>query len=914
MTTKKIYLLLLTLVLFCRGYSQLFPVQATTQLVPPYSVYLPDYATGINNQLRVLLLNKDVTQPGYKVKLKMTIELNGSIIMRTTDFYNPAPITLEPNQPYSVEGTQLAPYLNSNNIDFIGYSKQEYEQKKGLPEGAYKVCFTAYDYVRPDNVKVSNEACSYYYLSKNDPPFVNMPACGIFIMPNGNTDENLVEKAGRWLSYTLVIPWTADEKNYWYNKVNAELTEKFNGKFDNDEAKYLLLQNGEEYAIERNKEWVEAYGEAWKNVVFAEFTKDAVAKWNKELLMYNKEEFVISVNPDGSLIKETEIDMVTYMNTGIQGNNNINFMWTPRHTSSPNSTLTTKYRLELYAINPRVSEKDNAQLQAMANNAVQTTTPVFTINDLDATQFIYGPAEPSLIDGTQYAWRIQAYDASGRDWFKNNGYSEVCYFTFGGIPEYEDIPQMEQVQSFVANNDGQRRGRANWTQTGAYTEFKVRYRKKGGTGNWFDVNTDSLNTKLYDLEPSTIYEAQVQGKAGQFYGPFSAIDTFKTQAIAPPPGCGLPINAAAGLSTVPLAAATPNMFFKVGTFEFIVDSIGQGSSPGYYSGKGSLSNIPFLNILQVAAQLMGSSMTTSNGGLKVQFNNIFVNNNREVTQGEVHAISRSLEEWTDGWDSYYEERRRCEQEKRNREQYHIDSNAIMLFINYEIKSVFIDMISHTIQIIDANGETHAIILKPDEIGKEVLITSNNGDQFIIRKDGTIEKIIGGGLGGKPMVVLSTEEKNILKLSINKLKEKYKQEKIQEDIINFENKKRILRSISLDKYELIIKTPINDINDNNVNLTYITDSTMNVATTESQIITNYYDAKNVVQAGNLAILFTKATNNDDDYSLFATYLKVENLSFVEYVKSKKELNWSDSQIIEKVFIAIDLLILEIAKLK
>ncbi len=917
MTTKKTYLLLLTLVLFCRGYSQLFPVQATTQLVPPYSVYLPDYTTGINNQLRVLLLNKDVTQPGYKVKLKMTIELNGSIIMRTSDYYNPAPITIEPNQPYSVEGTELAPYLNSNNIDFIGYSKQEYEQKKGLPEGAYKICFTAYDYVRPDNVKVSNEACSYYYLSKNDPPFVNMPACGLFIMPNGNAEENLIEKAGRWLSYVLVIPWTPAEKDIWYNAVNIPFTNKFGQRVLDGEAKSYLGSLASQYADSKNIELPDNYKLAWRNLVYALFTKDAIAKWNRNQIKYGSENVLQAVVNNAEATLSSEVELGDYVDQGTQGNTNINFMWTPRHTSSPNSTLSTKYRLQLFAINPKA---DNAQLPAMANNAVLTTTPVFTISDLDATQYVYGPTDPSLIDGLQYAWRVQAYDASGRDWFKNNGYSEVCYFTFGGIPETTNTPQMEQVQSFIANNDGERRGRANWNQTGAYSNYKVRYRKQGGTGNWFEVNTDSLNTKLYDLEPNTIYQAQVQGKAGQFYGPFSAIDTFKTQAIAPPPGCGIPINAAAGLSNVPLVGATTFMTFKVGTFEFMVDSIGQGSSPGYYSGKGSLSNIPFLNILQVAAQLMGSSMTTSNGGLKVQFNNIFVNNNREVTQGEVHAISRSLEEWTDGWDSYYEERRKDKQQADNRKRWtDLDSNAVALTFEYEISAINFDSATGVITIIDAEGNSHTVTLTPEQIGHDIIVQGTGStDQWVVRPDGTVAAVPGGGLYPGMNRPVTAEQIDIFTKAVKLLRQQITPERNYQLT---EQKNTASKSINDFRNSLIDKLKSNTTSNNNSNykLQYIDVEFDGIPLTNnnsdnliSQNVLRIKKAQFEQDFNYLIIIINKFLNQPKKIEFLIQGLKINDIFLDNFIKQQKLQNVSEINIVQKVAIGIKIQLYNLLK--
>lgn len=644
-------LTLVLLLIMWQASAQIYPIQATTQLVPPYAVYLPDYATGINNQLRVLLLNKDVTQPDYKVKLVMSIELNGSLIMRTSDNYAPGPVTLQPNQPFSVEGLELAPYMNSANIDFIGYSRQDYEQKKGLPEGSYKICFTAYDYYRPDRVQVSNAGCSFYYLTKNDPPFVNMPACGLFITPLQNDKENLIDRAGRWLSYTLDLPWDDTEKNLWYDQVEQGISATFGTKVNNQLAKDQLYMIGKDYALMRNKLWDVAYLEAWAKLVMEELTKDDYIYWSRTKIKTGATEYQIDNVPqptDASL--ETEVDLSDYIQTGPSGNGNINFMWTPRHTSSPNSTLTTKYKIELYEVRPKA---DIGQLPAMANNAVLTGVPVFT-DETDLTNYTYGPDKPQLVDGLQYAWRIRAFDAGGRDWFKNNGYSEVCYFTFGGVYNpVQNVPGMEEIKTFSAQAETERRGLGQWQQTDGYTGYRVRYRRKNGSGTWFEVDTDSLSAKLYDLEPSTAYQAQVQGKAGQYYGPFSPVKEFTTPAPVPPPGCGLPITFASGLSNEPLPLALPFMVVKCGKFEMMIDSVEQSGSPGWYSGSGRIFNIPFLAIVQAAGMLAGNPNSGNGTGLKVTFNNIFINRDREVTQGLIYAVTRPLDEWVAEFGGYY---------------------------------------------------------------------------------------------------------------------------------------------------------------------------------------------------------------------------------------------------------------------
>lgn len=204
-------LAILLLHLSLSSFGQLFPVQVTPQLVPPYSVYLSDYATPGNEKLRVIILQRDLSQPSYQLRLVMSVEWNGKIIMRTSRTFRPAPVNLSPGIPTVISGAELAPYLDSRNIDFVGYSREQYERTKALPEGSYRILFTAYDYRRQD-VPVSNEGSSFYYLSKNEPPLINYPACGTKIAMK--TPQQIIFS---WLPRNTSSPNSALETEYEFS-------------------------------------------------------------------------------------------------------------------------------------------------------------------------------------------------------------------------------------------------------------------------------------------------------------------------------------------------------------------------------------------------------------------------------------------------------------------------------------------------------------------------------------------------------------------------------------------------------------------------------------------------------------------------------------------------------------------------
>lgn len=61
------------------------------------------------------------------------------------------------------------------------------------------------------------------------------------------------------------------------------------------------------------------------------------------------------------------------------------------------------------------------------------TSPIFFTRRLSAPLLSYGAAEPNLVPGRTYAWRVRASDANGGTVFSNDGYSEVCSFTWGKV-------------------------------------------------------------------------------------------------------------------------------------------------------------------------------------------------------------------------------------------------------------------------------------------------------------------------------------------------------------------------------------------------------------------------------------------------------------------------------------------------
>src|SRR5665213_499573 len=114
--------------------AQTYPVQLTTQLLPPFSGYITDYAATGNENLRAIILFTDFSRPNYDIKLKIKIQGQGITIQSHT-YYFSGPINVQPGIPLLLSGTDFAGLLNENNLDFSGITRQDYDAHKVLPEG-----------------------------------------------------------------------------------------------------------------------------------------------------------------------------------------------------------------------------------------------------------------------------------------------------------------------------------------------------------------------------------------------------------------------------------------------------------------------------------------------------------------------------------------------------------------------------------------------------------------------------------------------------------------------------------------------------------------------------------------------------------------------------------------------------------
>jgi len=169
---KTLTILFVLLVGIKFSYSQTFPVQVSTQLIPPYSIHLADYVAPGTDRLAVTILLRDINRVELKVKLRVKIEGQG-ITLQTKPSYLPPALFIQGGLPERLISTDLVDYFNPDNLDFIGITKRQFLQTGALPEGVYRFTIEVLEYNR--GVKISNSGTAVAWLILNDPPIINVP-------------------------------------------------------------------------------------------------------------------------------------------------------------------------------------------------------------------------------------------------------------------------------------------------------------------------------------------------------------------------------------------------------------------------------------------------------------------------------------------------------------------------------------------------------------------------------------------------------------------------------------------------------------------------------------------------------------------------------------------------------------------
>jgi hypothetical protein len=724
----------------------IFPVQSSLQLLPPYSVYLSDYAQPGAEKLRVILLQRDLSQSAYSLRLVLSVELNGRVVLRTARAFNPPPLVLDPGVPTVIAGADLSPYLDSRNLEFVGYSREQYEKTRALPEGSYRLCVAAYDYRRPD-VPVATEACAYYFLSKSEPPLVNYPACG--------------------------------------TKLPAKPVQQ---------------------------------------VVFS---------------------------------------------------------WLPRNTASANSVATTEYEFSLYEVRPAGRN---------VNDVMLSSRPIYQVST-GYTQLVYGASEPALQEGMQYAWRVQAKDQDGKDSFRNNGYSEVCSFTYGGV---DPAFVVGGVRDFKAQAQAERRATLSWqVDQKGFEGYRVEYKKAGAGYEWFKTDTKEGELKVFDLEPDTGYEARVQGQVKGVYGPYSEVVTFhtpKARIVA----CGENLPVPQLQQGRPLAFATPGMSIQARGMEVILEEVEHLPEDGFYKGTG-----------RVSIHYLGGA------AFAVKFDRIYIDEDRNVVSGRIEVLSQGVEVMSQGQLASQQQRHKERQQQANRDKYQDLSFAegVTKYDELIIANVQVDPSTGQVILTDEQGKPYqdaklSALVASTGASQTLVIEDKNGDQWIIKPDKTAEKVSGGGLPPVNKALVSGPAVDLVKKALKELRKEYSDQKI----LQLDNERKRQDQLLTDyltrvRQEMGVSGTVIPTADAGANDVIILDAGVATAAEANPVhVAKAQTHKTAERAYNLGVvvkIFAAETASRKEYELIAGALKIEGQAAGAFITARQAQGATEEALVVEV---------------
>ncbi|HVS96022.1 MAG TPA: hypothetical protein VHE54_06030, partial [Puia sp.] len=195
-----------------KARSQTYPVTIRTTVIPPVSPFFDQMLSSITGgRLLVVVSGGNPTGAPMQIKLVGTLErLSPSpfTVSLSTSFQPTQPINLQAGIPLTLSNDLLEQAFGNftpNNLVFQDISLNDLRDGLNykLPEGTYRVCFTAYlyndiGYVRP--ISDPNTGCSIFSICyKASAPQFLQPVSGVDIA----TDVNVVNPA-----YPLIFSWT----------------------------------------------------------------------------------------------------------------------------------------------------------------------------------------------------------------------------------------------------------------------------------------------------------------------------------------------------------------------------------------------------------------------------------------------------------------------------------------------------------------------------------------------------------------------------------------------------------------------------------------------------------------------------------------------------------------------------------
>ncbi|XKX07126.1 hypothetical protein R8G61_07430 [Tenacibaculum maritimum] len=284
---------------------------------------------------------------------------------------------------------------------------------------------------------------------------------------------------------------------------------------------------------------------------------------------------------------------------------NIIFQWTPRHANASN----VSYEFEL-------RELWDTQI---APEAAFLTSPNYYTETTATTTLLYHIGKPALLPNKRYGWRVRAVSRTGlskHSVFKNDGYSEIYYFTYNTAcypPRY--------VLSEAVGKAGVQ---IRWQGMPEHKRYHVQYKRADiPDAEWFEVYTYNTQVQISNLRAGKTYVFRVGGSCNELNDlnplyAYSAINEFSLPAKNEKSSsytCGI-VPEIEISNTQPLQNIGINETFIAGDFPVTIKQV--SGSNGRFRGVGYIV-VPYLADTKLA----------------VSFTNIRINTDYQLIEGVV---------------------------------------------------------------------------------------------------------------------------------------------------------------------------------------------------------------------------------------------------------------------------------------
>ncbi|MCO7184905.1 hypothetical protein NH341_05675 [Tenacibaculum sp. XPcli2-G] len=365
---------------------------------------------------------------------------------------------------------------------------------------------------------------------------------------------------------------------------------------------------------------------------------------------------------------------------------NIIFQWTPRHTNATN----VSYEFELRELWDTQVDPQAAFL-ASPNYYSETTY---------TTTLLYNIGKPTLLPNRRYGWRVKAKSTTGvseNSIFKNDGYSEIYYFTYTNAC----YPPTFVLSEVVAKD----RIKLTWQGHPDHKKYHVQYKRADiPDAEWFEVYTYNTQAQISNLREGKTYMFRVGGTCNELtdfdqnysYSHMSQFTMPAKDEMGSSYNCGI-IPEIQIDNNDPLKNIGINETFTAGDFPVTVKQIQGGN--GTFTGVGYIV-VPYLGDTKIAVTFDAISINTD-----YQLIEGVVKTTYDPTWGDVEDTN----DWTQGG----------------------TGNSESTEVDFPVSDVQLDP-NGDILVIGENGE---LVELPG--GEDIVITDSNGQVWAVDEEGNV---------------------------------------------------------------------------------------------------------------------------------------------------------------------------------